>query len=181
MKALAKPDYLSDLLDKYVEKRRVCIQAGGHNGRWAEYLSEYFDKVITFEPEEESFALLAQRVPWNVFPIRAALWKSRGVIGFKVEGNARKKSRVVEGKSILCLTIDDIAPQGVDFLCIDIEGSEAPALEGAMETINSQRPVISIEVHPKVTGHGEAPAVLPEWYRYVDTYGVDQVYVPDHR
>jgi hypothetical protein len=52
-----------------------------------------------------------------------------------------------------------------DFVKIDIEGAEVPALRGMEETIKKQQPILLVEVHPNKIkfGYGSSDKHLLEW------------------
>lgn len=197
-RSLGEPLYLDDLLRRFVPSRRVCIQAGGHKGAWPYFLARYFESVITFEPFHENFVDLAgttashpkfdEPLPENVYPFRAGLWHGPGRADFVMNGKNKKKGHVVAkrpGRYPL-VTIDGVAPhEGVDFVCLDIEGAEVEALHGARRVLHEQHPVLAVEVNINKIAKGanyrttvEAVlGALPEGYRDVETYGLDRVFV----
>lgn len=183
MKAsLDEPDYLDELVKRFVKDRRVCIQAGGHEGAWPIHLSRLFDTVITLEPEWRSFRRLVIDVPENVFPVRAALWSEPKRSGFWVSKGNRKKSHLKDGTEVPTVTIDGISPGEVDFICLDIEGAEINALMGAQRTLET-RPVVAVEIKnqgrfDREASEGAVMSVLPG-YRPVEKYGLDTVFAPE--
>ena len=183
---LTEPSYLTDLTNRFVRRRRVCIQAGGHHGAWPYFLANLFETVITFEPIHHSFAaLVGKGLPPNVFPMRAGLWSTTGMGEFKM---SRRKDRTWKdvaarivrlGGTIPLVPLDAIAPaQGVDFVCLDIEGAEIEALKGAANLLREQSPVLALEIN-EVYGTTLAAimSALPEGYQPVATYGIDTVFV----
>lgn len=187
-KSLSDPGYLDDLVSRFVTERRVCVQAGGHKGAWPRFLSRYFDTVITVEPFYENFVDLAGgELPDNVYPIRAGLWSETGRADFTMRGKNRKKGHITGmSGSIPLVTIDGISPpEGVGLLCLDIEGAEVPALEGALKVLHCQRPTLAVEVNigrlRKGSNYTTTVAaildIIPPGYVEVETYGLDRVFV----
>jgi FkbM family methyltransferase len=182
---LVEPSYLNDLVNRFVRQRRICIQAGGHHGLWPRFLAGLFKTVITFEPIHHSFIAVIgkeETLPPNVFPMRAGLWSTASMAEFKFS-NRRKDgaARIVRvgGGTIPVMPLDAIAPaQEVDFLCLDIEGSEVEALKGAEVLLRQQSPVVALEIN-KIYGTTieQIMSVLPSGYRPVETYGWDTVFV----
>lgn len=137
----------------YVRGRRCAIQAGGAYGIWPRYLSRHFEAVYTFEPDEENFACLAQNLSEfpNVYSFRAALGKGPGWCGierdFRHTHNAGA-GYVASGGAIPVLALDVFAFPACDFLALDVEGYEEPALQGAQLLIERTHPVIMLEAKP---------------------------------
>ena len=197
-RSLDTPNYLDDLISRFVPQQRVCIQAGGHKGAWPYHLARYFETVYTFEPFLENFIDLASSgsmipkfnypLPENVFPFRAGLYAGTGRSLFQMAGKNRKKGHMIPGGGYYpIVSIDGIAPRhGVDLICLDIEGCELEALIGAFRTLEQQRPVLCIEInkckqspnqlHYKTTVP-DVLSIIPAGYRQVETYGLDAVFV----
>ena len=57
------PQYLKHVPE---DRRRVCVQAGGHVGIYAVALAEHFDRVYTFEPEPENWECLCANLEERV-------------------------------------------------------------------------------------------------------------------
>lgn len=125
--------------------REVAVQAGGNVGVWAAHLAKTFRKVYTFEPVEENYACLLLNVPDNVVCQKCGLSDKPGKTGMHmVDGNAG--AHYIGGSgSIDLITVDSLALEACDFLCLDIEGAEPMALHGAVETIRKFRPVVMME------------------------------------
>lgn len=141
---------------KYCTQRRVAIQAGGHVGMWPRVLSSMFETVYTFEPHPENFRALVRNNPSdNVIAIRGALTDRRGPIELRVAGTGggHNVKQIKEGDRhvadmegrIPAHRIDDLALRHVDYIILDIEGFELPAIKGAYDTIAACRPVIVVE------------------------------------
>lgn len=137
---------------KYSDTQRTCIQAGGCIGRWPIRLSQIFDRVITFEPEEVNYQCLLHNVEGikNLECINAALG-SDNTKTVKMIATDRYQGHcgawwVVPGGDIPVVRIDDLKINDVDMIWLDIEGSELDALIGARETIERCKPIIGFEV-----------------------------------
>lgn len=137
--------------------RDIVVQAGGHIGMWPLWLSSRFKRVYTFEPEPRNFECLKRNLKGvkNVTMTNAVLTDSLAPVELRIanstgghnikskgEGNAPGKTQAV--------TIDSLNLAGCDFIMLDIEGHELPALVGGLETIKKYRPVIQLENR----GHG---------------------------
>lgn len=125
--------------------RSIAVQAGGNAGVWPAWLAEKFETVYTFEPDAENFRCLAMNCPDNVIKFQSALGFRRENVDLHRD-LANCGAYYVAGKgNIPTLRIDDLELPKCDFICLDIEGMEAEALEGAILTLTTFHPVIMYE------------------------------------
>ena len=133
---------------------------------------EIFRKNLELNPQ------IADRI--TIVP--NALWDSSGVeLSFNDSGPS---SSVISGNQenqqfkTTTVSIDDYANQQglkkVDFIKMDIEGAEIPALAGAAETIKRFRPKLAICVYHKKDDFYSIPGkinqILPGYKFYLDHY-----------
>lgn len=134
-----------DIALSHVKHFDVALQAGGNMGVWANHLSRKFKRVVTAEPDPLNFRCLIENVSDNVECIRAAFGQEVGTTGMKTFGD-NVGAHYLEGDGdIGIITIDSLDLPALDYLCLDLEGYEMPAIRGAAETIGKWRPVIQIE------------------------------------
>ncbi|MBB6306231.1 FkbM family methyltransferase [Xanthobacter tagetidis] len=123
----------------------VAIQAGGNVGVWAAHLARTFAHVETAEPMADNYACLQRNVPSNVNHRRACFGAKPGAVAMEaVTGNAGAHY-VREGGDTPVITIDAMELHACDLICLDVEGYEPFALQGAEDTIRRFRPVIMFE------------------------------------
>lgn len=123
----------------------VAVQAGGNVGVWASHLAKTFGLVVTVEPDVTNYECLKRNVPANVLHRQAGLADQLKVAGLnKVDGNAGAHYLCGVG-DIPIVTIDSLNLEACDLICLDIEGYEPLALQGARHTIRKYRPVIMFE------------------------------------
>ena len=144
-----------DVAIEFCKSREVAVQAGGCFGVWPLYLSRFFQRVYTFEPDWNNFKCLTINVAEvgggasNVIPIRAALAETNGVAGMQRSQRENSGSGyLIEGSSFPKIRLDALELTACDLLCLDVEGSELDALKGAAVTIQQQRPVVMLEAKP---------------------------------
>ena len=122
----------------------VAVQAGGNCGVWPAWLAGRFAQVYTFEPDAVNYGCLVQNVPANVHHRMAALGDAPGTAGMVTdEANIGAHYMAAEGE-IEVVTVDSLKLPACDYLCLDVEGYELKALQGAAETIAAHHPVIQI-------------------------------------
>lgn len=152
------------LLYQYVKKGDTFIDAGASIGWFtliAAKLTGKNGKVIALEPNPDSFALLTKNIKENgfenVFAKQAAASDSQEKKTLYVVGDAltwasiedprkdyehkigsnfgKDDDKTIHEYQVDAVRIDDISPQRVDFIKIDVEGVVDPVFRGAMETI----------------------------------------------
>lgn len=166
--------------------RKVVVQAGGCIGTHPMFLSPRFDKVYTFEPDPVNFRCMVHNLAGydNVEMYRGALGDKAGFFEMhhvpKGIGSHYMTDR--EGKTKVH-RIDDLKLTRLDYLMLDVEGFEYPALQGGLETIKKCRPIIQVEDkgNGKSKGRGhtieDILKLLPE-YKIFERVHYDQVLVP---
>jgi len=135
----------------FVSQKRVCIQAGGAVGMWPHFLSKHFEQVYTFEADSEQFDCLRVNVrAENITAFHAALGRENGSVGV-VHDQKRCNASYVVGQTAgnpraRCYTLDSMdfdVPVG--FICLDLEGYEFFALQGAEKLLRQHSPVVQVE------------------------------------
>lgn len=173
---------------KHVARFRTCIQAGGNVGVYAQWLARNFQTVITVEPDPENWACLQRNVVApNVVCHHAALGSKAGVVeSFRPSGEETNFGATMvrpSGSGVPVRVIDHIRLASLDFLMLDVEGSELPALIGAVETIERCRPVISVEMKGLGVQFGYTDDDLKTWieaqrYQAAGNIGRDTIFTP---
>jgi FkbM family methyltransferase len=155
-----------------VAEKRVCVQAGGNVGVYPLALSKVFDRVITFEPDEDNWLCLRRNVNVpNVMVFEAALGSEPGMCGIlRIDTDNCGSHKTLPGSAVAVRTIDSLGLDQCDLIWLDIEGAEADAIKGALATIEKFSPIIVLE--EKGLGH---KADLPGYSR-VMRIGNDTVY-----
>lgn len=161
------------------KKLDLCIQAGGHAGLWPRRLAQSFSKVITFEPEPALFACMERNLEGvrNVEMHREALGRNAGPVmllphvsagGWRVSEDGTVPARQT--------TIDRLNVPSCDAIFLDIEGYEAEALAGGLDTILKFRPVLHVEVLPRSRSAIES-FMSSFGYRRHTTAHADEIFV----
>lgn len=195
----------STRIDRYLrhvpeDRRRTCIQAGGHVGIYPIALAEKFDEILTFEPEPENWECLKANLDERVKHdrIRAcnmalSLESDVGVMmrdanevknyGASYLSNSLAAVRPDDPRIISCVALDEVVgpAANVDFIMLDIEGGEHKALMGGAATIGRCRPIIALEMKALGRRYGSSNEDLNQWlhlhgYSEIDHIGQDRVY-----
>ena len=193
-----------ELVLPYLKGRNHAIQAGGNLGIWPRMLvREYgFKRVTTFEPDETNFRCLLHNTAslLQVEKINTALGEEICQVKWarasahkpgwhKIAPPDYKKTASV----VMVDTIDNLHTEECDFIALDVEGYELPALRGAKATIEKFRPVILFEDlgnsqsesfrKKSGTAYGFDPGSTQLWlvnhgYEKVTAIQNDEVWVP---
>lgn len=135
--------------------RRTVIQAGGNVGIWPIALLRSFDRVITAEPDylnhEALLANVADRVAAEdrrrLTAHRLAFGNEPGVGAMdRFDPHNVGAHRVTAGAEFEIVRIDDLGVTDCDLLCLDVEGFEHFAVQGAFATIAASSPTIVLEL-----------------------------------
>lgn len=132
-----------------------CIQAGGNVGVFPIILSNFFNRVFTFEPDMLNYNCLVNNI--NKHSINNVVHKYCGL------GNKITKAEVFQPENVgncgslaltekeegevNIMTLDSLINSSlkIDLIYLDIEGYERKALEGAVNIIKEHKPVIVLE------------------------------------
>ena len=133
--------------------KRTCIQAGGAMGLYPLLLANLFDVVHTFEAYKPSYDIMKMNILEhgvdNIKAFNYAIGDTAKMVDIHVDSPSNLgMNRIVEKKrdgEICMITVDSIVTMNVDLIWFDIEGYEADALAGSMETIKKNMPVIGLE------------------------------------
>lgn len=142
---------------QFCQRREYAVQAGGHIGVWPKKLAGLFQHVYTFEPDAENFACLTKNLEGmdNVIATQAALASIDTSVRMKRSPKSTGQHKIEKGKgNIPAFALDTWDLEGLDLLCLDVEGFEIPAITGAVKTIEHFRPVIMAEENKRCTDHG---------------------------
>jgi len=131
----------------------VAVQAGGNIGVWPSRMAQTFGTVYTFEPQPENYACLVENIQDdNIIHSNRGLSNSnRKVSVHQLDGQKNNYGAgyiVDDENGIEAICIDDLELSACDLICIDIEGAELEALQGAEKTIREHHPLVVLEDKP---------------------------------
>jgi FkbM family methyltransferase len=146
--------FKQDFIGKYASGN--CVDLGAHIGLYTVFMSRKADQVIAFEPTGYTRKICEQTIKMNRcknIKVRSEVVSDRtGESSFYDTGNRVSNANSVVPVGALMqvksLTLDDLGIS-IDFLKIDIEGSELMALKGAKNVLSTLK-YMTIEIHPSL-------------------------------
>lgn len=137
----------------------ILIDIGGEIGSHCIPLSDFYQKIITFEPNINNYNLILKNIEVN--NIKNIISINKGCGDKNTRGCLTTKYQNVielDDKGVVeIVTLDEeleklnIDPFKIKTIKIDVEGFEYQVLLGALETIKNSKAYIYLETHPKGT------------------------------
>lgn len=148
------------MLGSLVGKGGIAVDIGANEGVYAYALSELGAVVHAFEANPTFADRAQQMLGPRAHVHRLALSNETGSASFFIPladdsselhlaGNLKNSHSQFERQSVIKVevrTLDSFALQGVQFIKVDVEGSELEVLEGARETILRDHPGLLLEL-----------------------------------
>ncbi len=172
-------DSLASLLDP--EGIHTVLDCGAYTGDSAKIFVDVLhpDKILAVEPDPKTFQKLCRYAMeegrCTVIPIHSAVGERDGVTDFVTAGSRASKAggntggrsgRRVKTGEISCCTIDSLlwGKDSVDLIKLDVEGEEAAALAGAVDTIHTDHPALAVSLYHRTEDLFVLPKMLQELY-----------------
>jgi FkbM family methyltransferase len=176
----------------------TVIDCGANYGLFIrKALARGAERVVAIEPAAQNCSCIEEGFAneisgGNVILVRSAAWSTRGVLTFgfaprypwasavqDIDGFMGHHERKVQRVSATTIdyVVDQLKLSAVDFIKLDIEGSECAAIEGAKNTISSFRPRIAVAIYHRPDDRTEIPARLRSM---VPSYAVKCIHAGDY-
>lgn len=141
-------------------QRKTALDIGANIGNHTIYFSDFFDKVIAFEPNPITYSVLKINTNQlgNIVCLDTGVSSKKGSIGFQVNKLNMGGSRISPSNyidqdylsqiSINVLPVDDInevKSEPIEFIKIDVEGHEIEVIRGMTNTLYINKPIIAFE------------------------------------
>lgn len=168
----------------------ICaVQAGGAVGVWPIRLAQKFGWVYTFEAHPENYEALRLNIKnqINITAHHAPVSNNERAAKIHIRNEQRDNFGagyiLDDPQGIRCMTIDSLKASSCGLICLDVEGAELQALEGAVETIKRDKPLIVVEDKPlpQMSVFKRSQGAMGEWlkqfgYKLVKEVHWDKVY-----
>ena len=177
-------DTAFDRIMSYVKQDDVIFDVGANIGRFTLVFASLAKrgKIISYEPDPDSFSALKSNVEINKFAnvklINKALGDSQGNLNlFKVNPHNSGMNRIglfdISEFDSIAISVDTLDKElehlnleRLDIIKIDVEGFEHKILLGAENTIKRFRPILFIElVDENLTDNDSSPDEVITWIK----------------
>ncbi len=148
-------DYEMIYVDKILNKKRCFIDIGANVGIYSYYYMNKFEKIIAFEPLIK-YCKLESLKSKKITVYNCAISDKQGEtilytpIKESIEIPSNSSLNKTGGEFIKNLVklkkLDEFNLRDVDLIKIDVEGHESKVLNGALNTIKKNRPILIIEI-----------------------------------
>jgi len=157
-------------LNKFLKKDMVFVDIGANLGEYSLFAAKRLadGKVLAFEPMPKMYALLEENKALNQFDniviLKYGLSAQEGMLPIHEIENAHEglstffpgnqKSRTITNVplKVFDAEVDSLGIERIDFIKIDIEGSELSALKGAIKSIQKFKPLVMVEINQQTYG-----------------------------
>jgi len=135
---------------KHVRNFNTIVSAGSNCGMHIRFYAKKFKYVYAFEPNPLSFHCMVLNNQFdNVIKLNAAVGDKPRLVDLdrKDAGNIGTHTIDLTGNvlKIPMFTIDSLCLESCDLIQLDVEGYESKAIEGAIHTIMTHKPIIIAE------------------------------------
>lgn len=168
-------DQYFDSLINLNDKKGIFIDGGAYHGENTDELFRRFPKTkmksVCIEADEENVLYLSQKYAnSNKIEVKyAALGRKNGLVYFHNSGarggQVADIAEAPEESAIPAIGIDDEFFQNekvVDFIKLDVEGSECDCLSGAEKIIKRDKPILAVCIYHSIEEHWKIPFMIRE-------------------
>ncbi len=161
-------DFLKPLDDAFADA--TVIDAGANIGNHALYFSHHFQKVLAFEPNPDTFRLLAfnTELVENVSVVNQGLGDEPGTLMLVEDrlnmgaSSVVRKAGAEERQIPVKIETLDVATADIsriEMIKIDVEGFEINVLRGASALIARHQPIVVFEQHEREFSDGSTESL----------------------
>ena len=139
---------------KYLDNYRVAIDIGANVGLWARDICNNFQHAHLFEPYDKNIECLKENLlQYNNYTIHEyALSNMHGVGNLYFNESSLGGSSLnpngflnLMKKKVLKKRLDDYSFKNIDYIKIDVQFHELEVIEGSIETLKNNNPVMCVE------------------------------------
>ncbi|MBB5755116.1 FkbM family methyltransferase [Prosthecomicrobium pneumaticum] len=170
--------FLYPVIESFASRRGTALDVGAQFGVISCVMAKHFDRVVSIEPNFESFRILTLNtlIRPNITPINACAYDAHttmslsppdeqdiaipldpsGHLDFGATDNVGSLSFSERGTGlnrVHTIRIDDLALADLTLMKVDVQGADGRVLLGARETIARHRPTILFEWEDHLSAH----------------------------
>lgn len=152
-------EVLKVFLQKELTSFNTCLDIGANIGNHSLFFSKLFDHVISFEPNNRTFKVLALNADLskNVLAVNVGIGIEKATLKASVNplniGGAAINDSSEANIEFKIVALDEYLKESpspsISFIKMDVEGHELKALQGASDTLNTHHPILALELHVK--------------------------------
>lgn len=140
---------------EHLPNKRTFVDVGANVGIWSLPMTQFFNKVISYEPSRQNIECIKENVPSQIELREKAVADFQGQADFHQAGkNCGDGKLCREGwkssYTVPVVKLDDENLQDVDMVKIDTQGWELDVLRGMINLIKDQQPWIMIEINEEI-------------------------------
>ena len=179
------------IIDKFADKSKDALDVGVYRGVYSYKLSQNFKNIHSFEPNPLLFPYLEKnlkKIISNVILYNMALSNDNGVAELKLPLRSKSifkdnieelfqlgaatmhpKNKIENYKRvpIKIKKLDDIKIENkIGLIKIDVEGHEKNVIQGGLETIKNNKPILLVEIEER---HTKTPVI--EIIKFINAIG----------
>ena len=148
------------LIKNLVKPSYVCMDIGANIGYFTLLMARQCKHVYAFEPEPSNFEMLKQNMVLNTFAdvtlYKEAVGDKNGTMPLYICPTDHGMHRLYKSKwcneitdtYVYCTQLDEYKFHKIDLIKMDIEGAEYGALQGMVELLIRDHPIMIMEYHP---------------------------------
>jgi FkbM family methyltransferase len=140
---------------KFLDKKRNAIDIGANVGLWSKDICKIFRHAILFEPFQENVECLKKNLEkfdnFEILNVALSNFQGNTKLYFDErslgESTIRKHnvSNFTKSLPVQVKMLDDYSFREIDYIKIDVQFHELEVIEGAINTLQNNNPVLCIE------------------------------------
>lgn len=139
---------------KFLDKKRKAIDVGANVGLWAKDFCKIFKEVKLFEPYKENIECLKKNLKHNnnyeIFEFALSNFQGFADLFVDESGLGNNSLNPINQNNLMKVKIDTMKLDNfnfdeIDYIKIDVQFHELEVIEGAINTLKNNNPVLCIE------------------------------------
>lgn len=146
-------------LRRWLSTGSIAVDVGAHYGAWTIAMASLGASVHAIEPAGHALGVLRRNLELNglhdvtVHPVAVGEMESELQLSMHADPSRASLGDLAEEttglETVQVVRLDHLVPGSVDFIKIDVEGFELPALRGASRILESGRTTVLFELQPQ--------------------------------